>query len=41
MLGALSIASTVLVILDLDTPFTGSILVPSQSMRDALAYLSR
>jgi hypothetical protein len=41
MLGALSIASTVLVILDLDTPFTGSILVPSQSMRDALAYLNR
>ena len=41
MLGALSIASTVLVILDLDTPFTGSIVVPSQSMRDALAYLNR
>jgi len=41
MLGALSIASTVLVILDLDTPFTGAILVPSQSMRDALVYLSR
>ncbi|CAN7153530.1 hypothetical protein LJR029_000121 [Caballeronia sp. LjRoot29] len=40
MLGALSIASTVLVILDLDTPFTGTILVPSQSMRDALAYLN-
>jgi hypothetical protein len=39
-LGALSIASAVLVILDLDTPFTGSILVPSQPMRDALAYLS-
>jgi hypothetical protein len=41
MLGALSIASTVLAILDLDTPFTGAILVPSQSMRDALAYLNR
>jgi len=41
MLGALSIASTVLVILDLDTPFTGSIVVPSQSMRDALGYLNR
>jgi len=40
-LGALSIASTVLVILDLNTPFTGSILVPSQPMRDALAYLNR
>ncbi|WP_213763504.1 hypothetical protein [Caballeronia sp. dw_19] len=40
-LGALSIASTVLVILDLNTPFAGSILVPSQSMRDALAHLSR
>lgn len=40
-LGALSIASAMLVILDLDTPFTGSILVPSQPMRDALTYLSR
>ncbi|MFK4442714.1 hypothetical protein ABH944_002824 [Caballeronia udeis] len=40
-LGALSIASTVLVILDLDTPFTGAILVPSQPMRDALSYLNR
>jgi hypothetical protein len=40
-LGALSIASTVLVILDLDTPFTGTILVPSQPMRDALIYLNR
>jgi hypothetical protein len=29
------------VILDLDTPFSGAILVPSQSMRDALAYLNR
>lgn len=41
MLGAVSIASAVFVILDLDTPFTGSILVPSQPMRDALAYLTR
>jgi hypothetical protein len=40
-LGALSIASAVLVILDLDTPFSGSILVPSQPMRDALVYLNR
>ncbi|MDB5783254.1 hypothetical protein [Caballeronia mineralivorans] len=41
MLGALSIASAVFMILDLDTPFTGSIIVPSQPMRDALAYLNR
>ncbi|SAK49865.1 hypothetical protein AWB79_01486 [Caballeronia hypogeia] len=41
MLGALSIASAVLVILDLDTPFTGPIIVGSQPMRDALAYQSR
>ncbi|WP_321792016.1 hypothetical protein [Caballeronia sp. J97] len=41
MLGALSIASAVLVILDLDTPFTGPIMVGSQPMRDALAYQSR
>ncbi|EKS68315.1 MULTISPECIES: hypothetical protein [Caballeronia] len=41
MLGALSIASAVLVILDLDTPFTGPIMVGSQPMRDALSYESR
>jgi hypothetical protein len=41
MLGALSIASAVLVILDLDTPFTGPIIVASQPMRDALAYQGR
>jgi hypothetical protein len=29
------------VIIDLDTPFTGAIIVPSQPLRDALAYLSR
>jgi hypothetical protein len=40
-LGALSIASAVLVILDLDTPFTGPIIVHSQPMREALAYQSR
>jgi hypothetical protein len=38
MLGALSIASAVLVILDLDTPFSGPIMVHSQPMRDALGY---
>ncbi|WP_277185586.1 hypothetical protein [Caballeronia sp. BR00000012568055] len=41
MLGALSIASAVLVILDLDTPFTGPITVRSEPMRDALAYQDR
>lgn len=41
MLGAVSIASAVLVILDLDTPFTGPIMIGSQPMRDALAYQSR
>ncbi|KQR90036.1 hypothetical protein ASG35_02075 [Burkholderia sp. Leaf177] len=40
-LGALSIASAVLVILDLGTPFSGPIIVPSQPLRDALAYLNR
>jgi hypothetical protein len=40
-LGALSIASAVLVILDLDTPFTGPIMVRSEPMRDALAYMDR
>jgi hypothetical protein len=37
-LGALSIATAVLVILDLDTPFSGPIMVRSQPMRDALTY---
>jgi hypothetical protein len=41
MLGALSIASVIFVILDLDTPFSGLFMVSSQPMRDALAQLSR
>lgn len=41
LLGAVAIASAVFVILDLDTPFTGSLVVPSQPMRDALAHLSQ
>ncbi|HTV44026.1 MAG TPA: hypothetical protein VMF05_01810 [Stellaceae bacterium] len=40
-LGALSIALVIYVILDLDTPFTGVMMVSSQPMRDALAELSR
>jgi hypothetical protein len=40
-LGALSIASAVYVIVDLDTPFTGPIVVSSQPMRDALDHLNR
>jgi hypothetical protein len=41
LLGALAIASAVVVILDLDTPFTGTLVVSSQPMRDALAHLSQ
>jgi Protein of unknown function (DUF4239) len=41
LLGALSIASAIYVILDLDTPFTGVFMVSSQPMRDALAEMSR
>ena len=41
MLGALSIASVIFVILDLDTPFSGLFMVSSQPMRDALAQLNR
>jgi Protein of unknown function (DUF4239) len=41
LLGALSIASVVFVILDLDTPFSGLFMVSSQPMREALAHLSR
>jgi hypothetical protein len=40
-LGGLAIASAVFVILDRDTPFGGLFSVSSQSMRDALAQLSR
>lgn len=40
-LGAVSIASAVYVIVDLDTPFTGPIVVSSQPMRDALGHLSQ
>jgi hypothetical protein len=40
-LGAVSIASAVYVIADLDTPFTGPIVVSSQPMRDALVHLSK
>jgi hypothetical protein len=41
LLGALSIASVVYVILDLDTPFSGVFMVSSQPMRDALTQMSR
>ncbi len=40
-LGALSIASAIYVIVDLDTPFTGPIVVASQPMREALMHLNR
>jgi hypothetical protein len=41
MLGALSIASAIYVIVDLDTPLTGPIVISSQPMRDALVHLNR
>ncbi|HZZ13488.1 MAG TPA: hypothetical protein VFE79_22605 [Paraburkholderia sp.] len=40
-LGAVSIASAIYVIVDLDTPFTGPIVISSSPMRDALFHLSR
>jgi hypothetical protein len=40
-LGAVSISSTVYVIVDLDTPFTGQIVIPSDSMRDALKHMNQ
>jgi hypothetical protein len=40
-LGALSIASVVFVILDLDTPYTGFFMVSSQPLREALMQLSQ
>lgn len=41
VLGGLSIASAVFVILELDSPLSGMVTVPSQPMRDALSHLSR
>jgi hypothetical protein len=40
-LGALSIASVIFVILELDTPFDGLIVVSSQPLRSALDHLDR
>lgn len=40
LLGALSISSAVYVIVDLDTPFTGVIVIPSASMRNELEHMS-
>ncbi|MDE1179629.1 hypothetical protein [Paraburkholderia sp.] len=40
-LGAVSIASAIYVIVDLDTPFSGPIIISSQPMRDALAHMRR
>jgi hypothetical protein len=40
-LGAVSIASAIYVIVDLDTPFTGPIVISSQPLRDALTHLTR
>lgn len=40
-LGALSIASAIYVIVDLDSPFTGPIMISSQPMQEALQHLSR
>jgi hypothetical protein len=41
VLGAVSISSAVYVIVDLDTPFTGQIVLPSDSMHDALAHMNQ
>jgi hypothetical protein len=40
-LGAVSIASAMYVIVDLDTPLTGPLTASSQPMRDALSHLNR
>ena len=40
-LGAVSIASAVYVIVDLDTPFTGPIVISSMPLRDTLEHLRR
>jgi hypothetical protein len=40
-LGAVSIASAIYVIVDLDTPFTGPIVISSMPLRDTLEHLRR
>jgi hypothetical protein len=40
-LGAVSIASAIYVIVDLDTPFTGPIVISSRPLRDTLEHLRR
>jgi hypothetical protein len=40
-LSALSLASVMFVILELDTPFTGAMMVSSTPLRDALAHIDR
>lgn len=40
VLGAVSISSSVYVIVDLDTPFTGQIIIASDAMRDALRHMN-
>jgi hypothetical protein len=40
-LGALSISSAVFVMLDMDTPFHGAIIIPSQPMRNAYSDITR
>jgi len=40
LLAAVSIASAIYLVLDLDTPYGGIITASSQPMRDALAHLS-
>lgn len=39
LLGAVSIASAIFVVLDLDTPFTGLFVVPSEPLREAFARM--
>ncbi len=41
LLAALAIASVIFAIMEMDTPFSGLIAVPSAPMRDALAHLSQ
>jgi Protein of unknown function (DUF4239) len=40
-LSALSLASVMYVILELDTPFSGTMMIPSTPLRDALAHIDR
>jgi len=40
VISAVAVCSALYIVLDMDTPFSGQLVVPSAPLRDALAHLS-